>query len=60
MTYPTKILYQKHKHHKGSVYCSAWSPMGDLIATGSNDKTIKINRFDADTCTIDSKYTFNI
>ena len=56
-TYPARILTQKHKHHKGSIYCSAWSPMGDLIATGSNDKTIKINRFDIDTCTIDGKVT---
>ncbi|KAL4219539.1 hypothetical protein ACF0H5_022115 [Mactra antiquata] len=55
LTYPTKILCQKHKHHKGSIYCSAWSPMGDLIATGSNDKTIKINRFNSDDCTIDGQ-----
>ncbi|XP_060569933.1 WD repeat-containing protein 47-like isoform X1 [Ruditapes philippinarum] len=55
MTYPTKILCQKHKHHKGSIYCSAWSPLGDLIATGSNDKTIKINRFNMDSCTIDGQ-----
>ncbi|XP_052789443.1 WD repeat-containing protein 47-like isoform X4 [Mya arenaria] len=53
MTYPTRVLHQKHKHHRGSIYCSAWSPMGDLIATGSNDKAIKINRFDIDTCTVD-------
>ena len=55
MTFPSKILCQKHKHHKGSIYCSAWSPMGDLVATGSNDKTIKINRFDIDSLTIDGK-----
>lgn len=23
----------------------AWSPQGDLIATGSNDKTVKLMRF---------------
>ncbi|XP_045197337.2 WD repeat-containing protein 47-like isoform X1 [Mercenaria mercenaria] len=55
MTCPTKILCQKHKHHKGSIYCSAWSPLGDMIATGSNDKSIKINRFDIDSCTIDGQ-----
>ncbi|KAH3797038.1 WD repeat-containing protein 47-like isoform X4 [Dreissena polymorpha] len=62
MTYPSKVLYQKHKHHKGSIYCSAWSPMGDLVATGSNDKTIKINRFNPDTCTLnddDLELTFH-
>ncbi|XP_033730148.1 WD repeat-containing protein 47-like [Pecten maximus] len=42
----TEVMYKKNKHHKGSIYCIAWSPMGDLIATGSNDKTIKMIRYD--------------
>ena len=25
-----------------------WNPLGDIIATGSNDKSIKLLRFDAD------------
>lgn len=40
-----EVVYKKNKHHKGSIYCIAWSPMGDLIATGSNDKTIKMIRY---------------
>jgi WD40 repeat protein len=26
----------------------AWSPQGDLIATGSNDKTVKLMRYNDD------------
>ena len=29
-------------HHNGSIYCIDWSRTGRLIATGSNDKTIKL------------------
>ncbi|KAI2650321.1 WD repeat-containing protein 47 [Labeo rohita] len=38
------------KHHKGSIYCVAWSPCGQLLATGSNDKYVKVLPFNADTC----------
>ena len=41
---------KRARHHKGSIYCLAWSPQGDLIATGSNDKTVKIMRFNAEEC----------
>ena len=47
------VLFKKAKHHKGSIYCMAWSPTGDLIATGSNDKTVKILRFNNNTCNLD-------
>ncbi|XP_021380323.1 WD repeat-containing protein 47-like isoform X2 [Mizuhopecten yessoensis] len=47
VTERTDVVYKKNKHHKGSIYCIAWSPMGDLIATGSNDKTIKMIRYNA-------------
>ncbi|XP_052093602.1 WD repeat-containing protein 47-like isoform X2 [Mytilus californianus] len=46
-----KVVHRKNKHHKGSIYCSAWSPLGDMIASGSNDKTIKMFKFDVDNCT---------
>jgi WD40 repeat protein len=42
------VLFKRTKHHKGSIYCMAWSPQGDLIATGSNDKTVKLMRFNED------------
>lgn len=42
------VLYKKGKHHYGSIYCTAWNPSGNLIATGSNDKTIKLIKFTPD------------
>ncbi|XP_070531644.1 WD repeat-containing protein 47-like isoform X4 [Ptychodera flava] len=44
------VLYKRNRHHKGSIYCVAWSPSGELIATGSNDKAVKLMRFDANKC----------
>lgn len=44
-TYQAAVLFKRTKHHKGSIYCMAWSPQGDLIATGSNDKTVKLMRY---------------
>lgn len=45
---PAKILFTKAKHHLGSIYCMGWSPSGKIIATGSNDKLIKLLRLDMD------------
>uniref|UniRef100_A0A8C1M6J2 WD repeat domain 47b n=1 Tax=Cyprinus carpio TaxID=7962 RepID=A0A8C1M6J2_CYPCA len=44
------ICFNRIKHHKGSIYCVAWSPCGQLLATGSNDKYVKVLPFNADTC----------
>ena len=44
------ICFKRNKHHKGSIYCVAWSPCGQLLATGSNDKYVKVLPFNADTC----------
>ncbi|XP_076308772.1 WD repeat-containing protein 47-like [Tachypleus tridentatus] len=49
---PTVFL-KRMKHHKGSIYCLAWNVTGDLLATGSNDKTIKLMRFNTDTCNLE-------
>ena len=46
------ILFKSNRHHRGSIYCVAWSAGGDIIATGSNDKSIKMTRFDAETCSV--------
>lgn len=54
-TYQPTVLFKRTKHHKGSIYCLAWSPLGDLIATGSNDKTVKLMRFNANACTTDGQ-----
>lgn len=45
------ILFKRNRHHKGSIYCAAWSNTGDMLATGSNDKTIKVLHFDPENCT---------
>ncbi|XP_030629317.1 WD repeat-containing protein 47 [Chanos chanos] len=47
---PPVIRFKRNKHHKGSIYCVAWSPCGQLLATGSNDKYVKVLPFNADTC----------
>lgn len=47
-TYQATVLFKRTKHHKGSIYCMAWSPAGDLIATGSNDKIVKLMRYNDD------------
>lgn len=36
------ILFERQNHHLGSIYCIDWSRSGRLIATGSNDKQVKI------------------
>ena len=36
------MVYCKKDHHYGSIYAMDWSPDGNFIATGSNDKSIKI------------------
>jgi len=42
------VVYERPLHHHGSVYCSAWNASSTLIATGSNDKTVKIIALDVD------------
>ncbi|NWH52084.1 WDR47 protein, partial [Fregata magnificens] len=44
------VCFKKNKHHKGSIYWVAWSPCGQLLATGSNDKYVKVLPFNAETC----------
>ncbi|XP_056642118.1 WD repeat-containing protein 47 isoform X2 [Diorhabda sublineata] len=52
-TYQPTVLFKRTKHHKGSIYCLAWSPVGDLMATGSNDKTVKLMRFNSETSNLE-------
>ena len=52
-TYQPTVMFKRTKHHKGSIYCLAWSPRGDLIATGSNDKTVKLMNFNTSTASLE-------
>uniref|UniRef100_A0A673YUE6 WD repeat domain 47 n=1 Tax=Salmo trutta TaxID=8032 RepID=A0A673YUE6_SALTR len=45
-----EVRFKRNKHHKGSIYCVAWSHCGKLLATGSNDKYVKVLPFSAETC----------
>ncbi|XP_051557585.1 WD repeat-containing protein 47-like isoform X2 [Myxocyprinus asiaticus] len=47
---PPVIRFKRNKHHKGSIYCVAWSHCGQLLATGSNDKFVKVLPFNPETC----------
>ncbi|KAG7457201.1 hypothetical protein MATL_G00244020 [Megalops atlanticus] len=44
------VRFKRNKHHKGSIYCVAWSHCGQLLATGSNDKYVKVLPFNVETC----------
>ncbi|XP_022239191.1 WD repeat-containing protein 47-like [Limulus polyphemus] len=52
-THEPTVLMKRKKHHKGSIYCLAWNGTGDLLATGSSDKTIKLTRFNQEVCNIE-------
>lgn len=34
----------------------AWTPIGDLLATGSNDKTVKLMKFNNETANFEGKF----
>jgi len=59
-TYQPTVLFKRTKHHKGSIYCLAWTPIGDLMATGSNDKTVKLMRFNSDTSNLEGKLLLSV
>jgi WD40 repeat protein len=37
-----KLVFEQKNHHLGSIYCLDWSMSGRLIASGSNDKLVKL------------------
>ncbi|XP_062515027.1 WD repeat-containing protein 47-like [Corticium candelabrum] len=45
------VLFKRNRYHRGSIYCMAWSPLDDVIATGSNDKAVKLMKFNCSHCT---------
>ena len=36
------LIFEQKNHHLGSIYCLDWSVSGRLLASGSNDKNIKL------------------
>lgn len=54
-----QVVFRRVKHHKGSIYCLAWSQTGELLATGSNDKCIKILKFSTATNDAEGKNKLN-
>lgn len=45
---PTKpeVLFTIHRTHLGSIYCASFNSAGDLLATGSNDRTLHLIHYD--------------
>jgi WD40 repeat protein len=37
-----QVIFEQENHHEGSLYCVDWSRTSRLIASGSNDKKIKL------------------
>jgi len=37
-----ELIFEKNNHHFGSIYSVDWSNTGQFIASGSNDKLIKV------------------
>lgn len=47
-----EVLLGRPKQHRGSVYCLGFNPTGELLATGSNDKTMRLMAFNSEHCKI--------
>lgn len=58
VTKPPETLLVRPKQHRGSVYCVGFNPTGELLASGSNDKAVRLMKFDAETCKIGKLLSF--
>lgn len=47
-----EVVLSRPKQHRGSVYCLGFNPTGELLATGSNDKTLRLMAFNTEHCKI--------
>uniref|UniRef100_A0A183IPX1 WD_REPEATS_REGION domain-containing protein n=1 Tax=Soboliphyme baturini TaxID=241478 RepID=A0A183IPX1_9BILA len=56
----SQMVLSRPKQHRGSVYCTSFNPTGELLATGSNDKTIRLMHFHAENCNIDVEHELAI
>ena len=50
LPFQPEVAFRRLKYHKGSIFCLGWNPSGELLATGSNDQTIKLVRFNQENC----------
>ncbi|CAI4229965.1 unnamed protein product [Auanema sp. JU1783] len=55
-----ELLISRPKQHRGSVYCLGFNPTGELLATGSNDKTIRLMAFNSEQCKIGAEMEFSV
>ncbi|CAJ0948677.1 unnamed protein product, partial [Mesorhabditis belari] len=53
------VLLSRPKQHRGSIYCLGFSPSGELIATGSNDKSIRLMAFNVENNKIGAEMEMN-
>lgn len=54
------IMLSRPKQHRGSVYCLGFNPTGELLATGSNDKSLRLMAFNTEYCKIGAEMELNI
>lgn len=43
-----RIAYKFVRTHRGSIYCANFNNKGNLLATGSNDQTVRIIRYNSE------------
>ncbi|GMR56462.1 hypothetical protein PMAYCL1PPCAC_26657, partial [Pristionchus mayeri] len=55
-----EILLSRPKQHRGSVYCLGFNPTGELLATGSNDKSLRLMAFNSEACKIGAEMELNV
>uniref|UniRef100_A0AAF5RWU9 CTLH domain-containing protein n=2 Tax=Wuchereria bancrofti TaxID=6293 RepID=A0AAF5RWU9_WUCBA len=55
-----EVVLSRPKQHRGSVYCLGFNPTGELLATGSNDKTLRLMAFNTEHCKIGAETELNI
>lgn len=44
-----ELVFTFLKRHRGSIYCVAFNSNGNLLATGSNDQTVHVTRYNPQT-----------
>ncbi|CAJ0577527.1 unnamed protein product, partial [Mesorhabditis spiculigera] len=54
-----EILLSRPKQHRGSVYCLGFSPSGEMLATGSNDKSMRLMAYNVDNSRIGAEMELN-